>query len=141
MGIKVLNDDDALELFKKTLPSAAASFLQIEMTASAARARALAALRSGRSPRGGPLAAHPGIDLIELALNGKQMGFEKVIAMIDEMVANLHKEQEADDSLKTYCDKEFDESDDKKKELELSISDSEAALEEPQGAIKTLKDE
>merc|ERR1719229_2190139 len=27
--IKVLNDDDALELFKKTLPSASASFVQI----------------------------------------------------------------------------------------------------------------
>merc|ERR1719277_2420209 len=28
--IKVLNDDDALELFKKTLPSAASSFLQTQ---------------------------------------------------------------------------------------------------------------
>merc|ERR1712187_52802 len=111
--IKVLNDDDALELFKKTLPSAAASFLQIEMTASAARARALAALRSGRSPRGGPLAAHPGIDLIELALNGKQMGFEKVIAMIDEMVVNLKKEQQEDDSKKEYCLTQLDVTEDK----------------------------
>merc|ERR1719242_621922 len=38
--IKVLNDDDALELFKKTLPSASASFLQVK-TAAATRARAL----------------------------------------------------------------------------------------------------
>merc|ERR1719199_2025992 len=30
--IKVLNDDDALELFKKTLPGAAASFLQEQVT-------------------------------------------------------------------------------------------------------------
>merc|ERR1719379_384820 len=29
--IKVLNDDDALELFKKTLPSAAASLLQVSV--------------------------------------------------------------------------------------------------------------
>merc|ERR1719400_1267747 len=28
--IKVLNDDDALELFKKTLPSASASFIQLQ---------------------------------------------------------------------------------------------------------------
>merc|ERR1719331_2657780 len=28
--IKVLNDDDALELFKKTLPGASASFLQVQ---------------------------------------------------------------------------------------------------------------
>merc|ERR1719440_2731262 len=84
---------------------------------------------------------HPGLDLIEMALEGQQMGFEKVIVMIDEMVVNLHKEQEGDDSLKEYCDKEFDESDDKKKELELSISDSETAIEELEGLIKTLAEE
>merc|ERR1719346_439207 len=37
--IKVLNDDDALELFKKTLPSAS-SFMQIQVTAKEMRARA-----------------------------------------------------------------------------------------------------
>merc|ERR1719473_831635 len=30
--IKILNDDDALELFKKTLPGASASFMQVEIT-------------------------------------------------------------------------------------------------------------
>merc|ERR1719387_1974452 len=30
--IKILNDDDALELFKKTLPGAAASFMQVQVT-------------------------------------------------------------------------------------------------------------
>merc|ERR1719327_1609867 len=84
---------------------------------------------------------HPGMDLIEMALQGKQMGFDKVIVMIDELVANLHKEQEGDDSLKEYCDKELDESDDKKKQEELSISDSETAIEELNGVIKTLTEE
>merc|ERR1719207_137855 len=32
--IKVLNDDDALELFKKTLPGSAASFVQVQVTSS-----------------------------------------------------------------------------------------------------------
>merc|ERR1719405_450094 len=32
--IKILNDDDALELFKKTLPSASASLLQVQVTES-----------------------------------------------------------------------------------------------------------
>merc|ERR1719206_529801 len=44
--IKVLNDDDALELFKKTLPSAASSFVQMKVTATAMRRRALSALKS-----------------------------------------------------------------------------------------------
>jgi hypothetical protein len=43
--IKILNDDDALELFKKTLPSAA-SFLQVEENDATVRSNALAAIRS-----------------------------------------------------------------------------------------------
>merc|ERR1719296_325863 len=42
--IKVLNDDDALELFKKTLPSASASLLQMETSAALQRQRALKVL-------------------------------------------------------------------------------------------------
>merc|ERR1712072_731385 len=47
--IKVLNDDDALELFKKTLPGASASFMQLQVSSASLRARALAAIR--HSPR------------------------------------------------------------------------------------------
>merc|ERR1719444_629196 len=42
--IKILNDDDALELFKKTLPSAS-SLMQIQVSASATRKQALAMLK------------------------------------------------------------------------------------------------
>merc|ERR1719355_575253 len=49
--IKVLNDDDALELFKKTLPGASASFMQLKVSSESFRARALAAIRKARSPR------------------------------------------------------------------------------------------
>merc|ERR1719378_1658505 len=45
--IKVLNDDDALELFKKTLPSAS-SLLEVKVSVAAVRQRALAALSSAR---------------------------------------------------------------------------------------------
>merc|ERR1719296_352664 len=46
--IKVLNDDDALELFKKTLPSGASSLLQVKEGTAALRERALAALQGVR---------------------------------------------------------------------------------------------
>merc|ERR1719359_2105666 len=36
--IKMLNDDDALELFKKTMPSGASSLIQIDTTASQVKA-------------------------------------------------------------------------------------------------------
>merc|ERR1719183_902578 len=48
--IKILNDDDALELFKKTLPSA--SFMQVKVSAATQRAQALAAIRSAQSSAG-----------------------------------------------------------------------------------------
>merc|ERR1719171_919065 len=47
--IKILNDDDALELFKKTLPSA--SFLQMQVTESQLRARALKIIRNTQHGR------------------------------------------------------------------------------------------
>merc|ERR1719343_1157580 len=46
--IKVLNDDDALELFKKTLPGASSSFVQVKVSAVESRQHALHVLRSVR---------------------------------------------------------------------------------------------
>jgi len=126
--IKVLNADDALELFKKTLPAPSASLVQIQESSLALRDRALAVLRG--SPRRGPSA-----DLVMLALQGKSQGFEKVIKLIDEMMANLKAEQTGDDQKKKYCAAELDKSEDTKKELERSIEVSTTAIEELKGAI------
>merc|ERR1711988_721124 len=41
--IKILNDDDALELFKKTLPGSAASLMQVQVSSASMRTRALQA--------------------------------------------------------------------------------------------------
>jgi len=131
--IKVLNDDDALELFKKTLPSASASFMQVEVSAKSQKARALEIVRA--AARG---VKAPALDLVALALTGKAAGFEKVLALIDELVVNLKKEQEGDDAKKEYCNTAFDEADDKKKGLERSIKDSETAIDELKGSIEQL---
>merc|ERR1719420_1637112 len=42
--IKILNDDDAQELFKKSIPSASASFVQVQVTKKEMAAQALKAL-------------------------------------------------------------------------------------------------
>jgi len=130
--IKVLNDDDALELFKKTLPGSA-SFMQLKVSSSAMRARALAAIRS--SPR----SIH--LDFIAMAIQGKKIGFEKVIGMIDEMVTTLKTEQADDDNKKEYCAKEFDLADDKKKSLERSVKDLDTAIEDAKEGIAATKDD
>jgi len=128
--IKILNDDDAQELFKKSIPSASASFLQVEVTAKQVRVRALKALSSASK--------NVNMDLILLALHGKKVSFDKVIVMIKDMVALLKKEGVDDENKKTYCEGQFDFADDKKKELELSISDLEKDIEETTDAIVTL---
>ena len=48
----------------------------------------------------------PELDLIELALNGKQKGLENVISMIDTMLRKLMKEQ-TNDNKKAYCEKAY----------------------------------
>jgi len=108
--IKILNDDDVLELFKKTLPSP--SLLQVRVSQQELASKALKLVRSAAGS-----GAHPRLDLIAMALKGKKMNFDKVIKMIDEMEAVLKKEQTDDDDKKAYCEKEFDETEDRFKEL------------------------
>jgi len=132
--IKVLNDDDALELFKKALPSASMSFVQFDSTM---RTRALSLIMKYKETKG----SNPGLDLISLALRGKKVGFEKVIAMIDDMVKNLAGEQQEDNSKKEYCDTQMDQTEDKIKQLKNSLSDSNTAIEEMTGSIAELTDE
>merc|ERR1719235_629903 len=131
--IKILNDDDALELFKKTLPSP--SLLQMTVGAKEMRARALSALEARRGVRDSRL------DFIALAIRGKKVSFEKVIQMIDDMVALLGKEQVADDEKKAYCEEELDKAEDDLKELDYAISTLTTAIEEGKTALATLTEE
>merc|ERR1719326_2258447 len=132
--IKILNDDDALELFKKTLPSPSASFMQLQVTAVDQQRRALATINAAR--RG-----HPELSFIALALEGKKVNFDKVIKMIDEMVVVLGKEQEDDNNKKEYCEASFDSADDKKKSLERDISNLDKAIAKGNEEIAKTADE
>jgi len=132
--IKVLNDDDALELFKKTLPGASASFMQVSVSSATARAQALAAIHQVSK-------GNPQLDFIALAIQGKKIGFDKVIKMIDDMMATLKTEQDDDDHKKEYCEKQFDLSDDKKKGLEHDVSDTETAIEDTKESIASVSSE
>lgn len=130
--IKFLNDDDALELFKKTLPSAS-SFMQLQFTAKAMRLQALKKLKS----RG----ADSRLDLIQLALHGSQTGFEKIIRMIDTLIGELKKEQKTDDDKLVYCDKELDSLADEAKSISEDISRSETDIADAEETLATLTSE
>jgi chromosome segregation ATPase len=130
--IKVLNDDDALELFKKTLPGSSASFMQVTVSSKAMQQKALAILAQVNSPR---------VDLLEVALRGGKQGFGKIIKMIDNLTAELKKAQADDDDKKSYCEAELDKAEDKKKGLAQDISDIETAIDDETESIGTLKTE
>merc|ERR1712194_823960 len=116
--IKILNDDDALDLFKKTLPSASMSLLQVVRTRDSLRVEAHSLLEVANN--------HHRLDFVMLALNGKKVGFDKIVKLIDNLVATLKKEQVDDDN---------------KKGLERSISDLDTVIEESKEGIATLTEE
>jgi septal ring factor EnvC (AmiA/AmiB activator) len=136
--IKLLNDDDALELFKKTLPGASASFVEVSVSERSIRKHALALLQRAQTQA---FVSAPQLDFIALAIRGKKVGFDKVIKLIDDMVATLKQEQLDDDHKEEYCKVQFDLSDDKKKGLEKTISDLETSITEAKESIQTLVEE
>jgi len=133
--IKILNDDDALDLFKKTLPSP--SLIQTQVSSKAMSKRALAVLQVAQAH-----SKSPQLDFIALALrDGNRGPFDKVIGMIDEMVAILGEEQTTDDDKKAYCEAELDKTEDEKKALERKVDDLGSALDDTKGMISTLTEE
>jgi len=132
--IKILNDDDALELFKKTLPGSAASFF-VQVDDARVRAREiLRKLARGRNNR-------PDIDFLALALDGKKVDFSKVIKMIDDMVALLKEEQSDDNHKKEYCTGQIDFSEDKSKELKHKIADLDTIIADSTETIKATTED
>merc|ERR1712137_469323 len=91
--IKILNDDDALELFKKTLPGRA-SFIQLTKSAFSVKAKAPDVLEQAKSGRKGD---RERLDVVVPAICGKKVNFDEDIKMIDNMVARLKQEQLDDD--------------------------------------------
>jgi septal ring factor EnvC (AmiA/AmiB activator) len=131
--IKILNDDDALDLFKKTLPSP--TLLQVTNDRDI-RDEALSAFEDLKDKQHSSQ-----LGMIQLALMGKKVGFEKVIKMIDDMVVLLQEEQKDDEKQKEWCETEFDTSEDKEGELKRKIAGLESAIEEMKEGIAKLTDE
>merc|ERR1719352_1963948 len=139
-AIKVLNDDDALDLFKKTVPSMVQTgmeFLQKSSKSSVAlRAKGLlvSLMQTGR--------AHTTqLSLMASALKSKAVDFSKITEQIDGMIDVLGKEQTDDDTQKAFCDEEFTKSAAEKKDTEDKLASLAASIEEMSATVATLKSE
>merc|ERR1719439_540499 len=139
-AIKVLNDDDSLDLFKKTIPSMVQTgmqFLQKSSKSSVAlRAKGLlvSLMQTGR--------AHTTeLSLMAASLKSKAVDFSKITAQIDGMIDVLGKEQADDDTQKAFCEEEFTKSAAEKKETEDTLASLAASIEEMSATVATLKSE
>eukprot|EP00933_Yihiella_yeosuensis_P045964 TRINITY_DN413_c0_g3_i1.p1 TRINITY_DN413_c0_g3~~TRINITY_DN413_c0_g3_i1.p1 ORF type:complete len:694 (-),score=261.98 TRINITY_DN413_c0_g3_i1:86-2167(-) len=140
--IKILTSDDALEIFKKTLPSAEKeSFLQLERGHDVVRTKALNLVQSlvkGKKAAAGEKAR---FDIVMLALSHRGVDFSKVQKMIDDMVALLKTEQKDDNDKKKYCAAQFFEVDKKVKVLDRKIKNQEELIEEKKMVVAELEPE
>merc|ERR1719420_1832777 len=130
-AIKVLNDDDALDLFKKTLSlnqGPAGSQFGFIQQHEAQHNRAQQALQQLQSTKVDQKNLQ--VQFLENALKAKQVDFSKVIKMVEEMETVLKEEQASDDAQKSFCDKDIEKSEREQKDTEEEIASSAALIEE-----------
>jgi chromosome segregation ATPase len=137
--ITLLNNDDSLDLFKKTLPSpkqTPVSFLQLHRRHHAKTKAHRAALMLRRIPH-----KDRRIDFLERALKGQAVGFEVIKKKIDKLIELLHQEQRDDDAKKDYCTKEIDKTEDDKKVAQRTVSDREKSLAQAEDSLAEVTEE
>jgi len=134
--IKILNDDNSLDLFKEALPSP--SLLQMKVSAKEMRESARQLIRRGSLRRGNHDSR---MNFIALALRGRKFSFDKLNKMIDDLLLLLKDEQQKDEKKKQYCIRQIEKAEDKGKVLKQIISDKKKAVEDLEGAIEMMRDE
>merc|ERR1719387_2623313 len=138
----MMNSDDALELFKKTLPSAAASAsASLIQTATASRAQIRTAKELIRSAMNADKAHAVKRHLMLMSLSQGVHGFEKVVGMVDGMVGVLEGEQAQDDKQDVWCIAELDKAKEEAKATEVDIGELGAAVDEGRDAIEATTSE
>merc|ERR1719353_2067047 len=141
-AIKVLNDDDALDLFKKTLSleqGPAGSQLGFIQQHEAQHNRAQQALQQLQASKVDQKNLQ--VQFLENALKAKNVDFSKVIKMVEEMEVVLKEEQASDDAQKSFCDKDIAKSEKEEKDTEEEIASSAALIEECKEASAATADE
>jgi len=138
-AIKILNDDDSLDLFKKTafVQQQGMRFLQKDSSLSVARrARHLVVslMQTSRSNESQ-------LAFLAAALKSKKIDFSKITGMIEGMVGVLEKEQGDDDAQKGFCESELAKAAKDKATTEDKLASLAAAIDEMSAASATLKDE
>merc|ERR1719299_157070 len=142
-AIGILNDDDALDVFKKALPSSFAQtvgFLQ-KGDSKASRARKAQALLAGVAGKTKDVHLNLMLYSLNSKLKMKSGAFEEVKKMIDDMVVLLGKQQKEDEKQKAYCEDEFEKAADEEAATKTKLAQTDATLAELTDKIGTLMEE
>eukprot|EP00933_Yihiella_yeosuensis_P060509 TRINITY_DN63266_c0_g1_i1.p1 TRINITY_DN63266_c0_g1~~TRINITY_DN63266_c0_g1_i1.p1 ORF type:complete len:690 (-),score=241.90 TRINITY_DN63266_c0_g1_i1:155-2224(-) len=132
-AIKVLNGDESLDLFKKTLGKDTA-LLQIGKTESITK-QVLALVNEARTVAKDTV---PQLNFLALALSGKAVDFSSVNKMIDEMVGMMVKQADDDETKRDYCEDELNSIGKKQRNLKRDIGDIKASIKDKKASIEAL---
>merc|ERR1719161_1540855 len=146
--ISILNDDDALDVFKKARPSALVQdqlgFLQksngLASKAKKAQAILAAAAKKANNAQLNVL-LYTLNSKLKMSAKGKSQGLESVIKMIDDMVVLLGKDQSDDDKSKVFCEDELEKTTDEQTAATAKKASVEAAISEATDAVEALTEE
>jgi len=139
--IAILNDDDALDVFKKAVPSA---LLQLPRTRKFGFLQGKDMATTDRLQKASRIIASaaefhrsPKLDFLALSMKSQlkhaskgAVDFTAILKMIDEMVAVLEAEEADDAKHKTWCTSELASSEDEMKGTEAKISSIGSAIAE-----------
>merc|ERR1719197_2031215 len=142
-AIAILNDDDALDVFKKAVPAAAmvqtVGFLQAKHT-KASRFQKAHAMIAGAAQlyNSKPLSLLAYSMRVQIKLGEKAQNFDQILGVIHKMVKILAAEQGDDDKHKEYCEAEFDKAGDEEKAAKDKMASEDATITEVSDSIATI---
>merc|ERR1719428_391931 len=162
--IKILNDDDAQEMFKKTLPSpagadaAAASFMQMKMSTKRGgfddfgypgRMEEASRLLQENIVQGGPRSIQMRMVAAQMRRGARQMQmqpeggnkFAPIMKSVQDMIVSMRADQEDDDKHKDYCNAETNRVKGEKDDLNQNIETIQTKMTDAEATITTLKEE
>jgi len=149
-AIGILNDDDALDVFKKAVPASFSQtnefgFLQARNSRSSKLLKAQALITSATQiyrSRPLQLLAYSMSSKLKLAKkSGNTADFTEITKMIDNMVEVLTKEGLDDEKHKAFCTDEFEASADKMKDTQTEIAGLTASISELTDESATLTED
>jgi uncharacterized protein YoxC len=146
-AISILNDDDALDVFKKARPSALMQeqlgFLQksngVANKVKKAQALLAAAAKKVNTPQLNIL-LYTLNSKLKMSQKGKTQDLGSVVKMIDDMVVLLGKDQADDDKSQTFCQDELEKAADEDKAAKEKLAMVEAEISEATDAVSELVD-